>query len=126
VAVTNITPVVLALETASADLPDASMTSISAAADGFSIAAANIGKGERVILRFLDSGSASVITIDAGDRPVSPRAGLGALTINLAASDVKYIVLDKARHMQDDGTITGTVDTDATASMSCFVIGAGA
>jgi hypothetical protein len=125
-AVTSITPVVLALETESADLPDASMTSIATAADGFSVLAANIGKGERVILRFIDSGSASVITIDAGDRPVSPRAGLGALTITLAASDVKYIVLDKARHMQDDGTITGTVDADATASMSCFVIGAGA
>jgi hypothetical protein len=125
-AVTTITPTVLALETASADLPDASMTSIATAADGWSIPAANIGKGERLIVRMLDSGAASVVTVNAGSRPVSPRAGLGALTINLAASDVKYIVLDKARHMQTDGTITGITDADATVSMGAFVIGAGA
>jgi hypothetical protein len=120
-ALTTIPAVALVLDTVSADLPDASLTSIASAADGFSITGLN-NETRNVIFSALDSGSASVVTINAGANPPSMRAGLGNLTVTLAASDVKHVAIEAARFMQADGTITGTVDTNGTASIGAKII----
>jgi hypothetical protein len=105
-----VTPVDLALNTASADLPDASGTAITTGADGFSIlvGASLDWPGRKVLFKFTDDGSGDTVTINAGDYPPALTQGLGNLAITLAASDVKYIVLEAARFMQSDGNVTGT------------------
>ncbi len=120
-AVTDITPVQLTRETVSADLPDASATSVASGTDGFSIAS-TIGFARNVLVKFVETGGGtSVITVNAGDKPPAITAGLGALTITLTANDVKYVALEQARFLQDDGTITGTVD-DNDVSMAVFLL----
>ncbi len=109
------------MDTPSADLPDASLASITAAADGFVINGLN-NETRNVLFSVLDSGAASVVTINAGVNPPSMRAGLGNLTITLAANDVKHVAIEAARFMQADGTITGTVDADGTASIGAKII----
>lgn len=58
-----------------------------------------------------NSGAATV-TFDAGDNPPSARAGLGSLAIVLAQADLRGVVIEGARHLQDDGTVTGSVATN--------------
>jgi hypothetical protein len=58
-AVTTITPVQLALNTESADLPDASLTAVATAADGFSIAAPVGGFRQSLVIRMNNSGAGS-------------------------------------------------------------------
>lgn len=120
-AATAVTALVLVLDVPSIDYPDASLTSIATNAAGFVINGLD-NETRNVLFSALDSGSASVVTIDAGVNPPAMRAGLGALTITLAADDVKHVVLEAARFMQADGTITGTVDADATASIGAKII----
>lgn len=96
----------LTINTRSSDLPDASGTVADTPADGWVIAAA--GNGGRLLLKFLADGTGDTVTILAGDRPPSQRAGLGNLSIVLAASDVRYVVVDASRFLQDDGSIHAT------------------
>ncbi len=100
-----ITPVALALNTASADLNDASGTAIADAAANTFVIAAGGRNADRLILKFVDDGTGDTVVIVAGDRPPSALAGLGNLSITMAASDVKYICVEAARFLQDDGTI---------------------
>ena len=120
-AVTTITPVQLARETVSADLPDASATNVATGTDGFKILA-TVGYARNVLIKFVEGGGGtSVVTINAGDKPPAITAGLGALTVTLTANDVFYLSLEQARFLQDDGTITGTVD-DNDGSMAVFLL----
>lgn len=106
-AVTEIIPVQLVRETASADLPDASGTSIAAGVDGFSIVN-TIGYARNVLVKIVEAGAtAGTVVFTAGDKPPAITAGLGSLTVTMAASDVKYVTLEQARFLQDDGTIKG-------------------
>ena len=110
----DITPTSLVLNVASADILDSGGTSISnASANEFIIAADGRG-ADRLLLKFLTDGSADTVVIKAGDRPPALLAGLGDLSITLAGSDVRYIVVESARFMQDDGTITVTCGNNAT------------
>lgn len=59
------------------------------------------------------AGSKSVI-FRAGDNPPAQRAGLGDLTVALAQNAVNLFVLETARFIQDDGSIS----IDFTASMT--------
>lgn len=120
-AATAITALVLLPDVVSIDYPDASLTLIATNAAGFVINGLN-NETRNVLFSALDSGSASVVTINAGVNPPAMRGGLGPLTITLAADDVKHVALEAARFMQADGTITGTVDTDATASVGAKII----
>ena len=116
-----VTPTTLVMNTESADILDANGTSINTAStDVFSISAAGLPPG-RLLLKFLVNGTGDTITIAAGDRPPSQRAGLGALTIVMAASDVRYIVVDSSRFLQDDGTIRATCTDDGT-TCKAFII----
>ena len=120
-AVTDITPVQLVRETASADLPDASATSVATGADGFSIVN-TIGFARNVLIKMVETGgNAAAVVFAAGDKPPAITAGLGSLSVTLAANDVKYLSLEQARFLQDDGTIEGTVTGAGADSVSMAV-----
>lgn len=123
-AAASITPVALALNTASADKADADGTVIDGT-DGFSVVATNLGKNRLLLFKFVDDGTGCTVTINAGDNPPSMTAGLGAVTVTLAANDVKYIAMEQARVTQSDGTITGS-STDSGTKMMVFVLPANA
>lgn len=74
----------------------------------FDIAVSNRTDELMLVLEEQD-GSTATVTFDAGDNPPSLRAGLGSLTISLAANDLRAIVLSGGRYMQNDGKITGSV-----------------
>ncbi len=110
----DITPTSLVLNTFSADILDTDGTAITdEAANQFSIKADGRG-ADRLLLKFVANGSGDTVVIKAGDRPPALLAGLGDLTQVLAISDVRYVVVESARFMQDDGTITVTCSDDGT------------
>lgn len=74
----------------------------------FEIAAANQTDDLVLILEEQD-GSTATVTFDAGDEPPSMRAGLGSLTISLAANDLRALILEGGRFIQSDGKITGSI-----------------
>jgi hypothetical protein len=115
-ATTAITPTDLVMNTVSADILDGDGTVATTPADGWVIAA-NGDNGDRLLLKFLADASGDTVTILAGDRPPSSRAGLGNLAIVLAASDVRYITVEAARFLQDDGSIHATC---VDAGTSCY------
>ena len=94
-AILNATLTELTLNTASADLPASGWDAISDGTLGFSLDMT--GVGSPVVL------------------------GQGNLTITMAASDVKYVVLESGRFEQDDSTIKGTVAANAT-KMIAFLL----
>lgn len=123
---TAITAEDLAIGAESADLPDAGGGSgngivATTPADGWVIspeAGRSLADG-RLILRMVANGTGDTFTVTAGDRPPSPRAGLGVDTVVLAASDVKFYCPDVSRCMQDDGTIRVTA-TDAGSALTAL------
>jgi hypothetical protein len=120
----TITPTVLVLGTASASLIDANMTAITSATDGCTISNLSAYHGNQVLLKLEDSVGCTV-TFTTGDNPPAVRAGLAAPTVTIGANEVKFIVMELARIMQDDGTIhfvTGTT----TSSCVCFILPRGA
>jgi hypothetical protein len=119
-AVTDITPTELVTDVMSADILDANGTVATTPADGFNILAEGIAGG-RLLLKFLADASGDSVVIQSGDKPPAERAGLGDLTLVLAASDVRYVVVDPSRFMRDDGTILATC-TDAGTSCKAFLL----
>lgn len=124
-ATTAIVPETLVMNTRSADLPDAGNGSdngivATTPADGWVIAAGG-HNGDRLLLKFLADGTGDTVTIKAGDRPPSSRAGMGDLTVTLAASDVRYIAVEAARFLQSDGTILA-VCVDSGTSCAAFIL----
>lgn len=114
----DITPISLVLNVQSADTDDTDGTSISnASANQFSIKADGRG-ANRLLLKFLTDGSADTVVIKAGDRPPALLAGLGDLSLTLDGLDVRYIIVESARFMQDDGTITVTCGNNATTCLA--------
>ncbi len=111
-ATTAITPTALTLNTATADTDDAAGTVATTVADGWAIAVS--GPAERYLLKFVADGSGDTVVITAGDSPPAILAGLGNLSITLAASDVKYIVVEGARFLQNDNTIVATCGDTGT------------
>lgn len=109
---TPITPVSLAINTASADKADADGVVATTPGDGWAIAITQ--PVERYLLKFGTDGSGDTIVITAGINPPAVLAGLGPLSITLAASDVKYVVVEGARFFQPDGTIVATCGNAAS------------
>lgn len=67
------------------------------------------GDTHNILLKFENTAlAADDMTVDilAGDYPPAFLAGAGDLQIVLEQADVAYAVLDSARFMQDDGTIS--------------------
>lgn len=74
------------------------------------------------ILRITNTTAAEkVITIKAGDNPPADAAGQGDLAITFAAGDstpvVKFVTLESARFIQNDGTVL----IDCAASTTGFI-----
>ena len=128
-AVITLTPVALAIGVATPDLlgADADDSAIDVVAtDTFRIDCRGAGAGKAVaskIIVFMEtqSAGAATVTFDAGDYPPAMLKSQGALDIALAASDLKMIVLDQARHMQNDGYITGSVATTAIYATAYYM-----
>lgn len=126
-ALTTVVATPLVLDTPSASLLDAAMTAITHAVDGCTVDLS--AYLDRPILFKLEDSAGCTVVMQQGDRPPSQRAGLGAtgtemptgLDITLTANQVKYIVLELSRFLQDDQTVhflTGTT----TSSCSVFVL----
>jgi len=121
----TVTPVVLVLNTVSADLPDAGMTAITHATDGCTISDLSGYHATQVLIKLEDSAGATV-TFQEGDNPPAIRSGAGAaFTVTLTANQVKYIVIELARFMQNDGTVHFATAT-TTSSCTCFILPRGA
>lgn len=109
-----VTPTALVLNAESDDIKDADGVSISTAATDQWVVAADGRSGARLLLKFLVDSDGDTIVITAGDRPPSPLAGLGDLSLVLVASEVRYIIIEAARFMQNDGTIIITCSDDGS------------
>lgn len=119
-ATTAIAPSVLAFSVPSADILDADGTVATTPADGWVIALGAKGHRGQLICKLLADASGDTVTFLAGDA-VALQAARGNLAVVLAASDVRYIVLESGRFEQDDNSIRATA-TDAGTSMRCFLM----
>lgn len=115
-----VTPTPLVRDTMSADILDADGVASTTASDGW-VVAAPVAPDVDILLKFLADASGDTVSIKAGDKPPAERAGLGDLDLVLAASDVRYIMVEKARFMQDDGTLLITA-TDAGTTCYAWTI----
>lgn len=122
--VTAITPKQLVTNTPSDDLLDSNGTAAGTPADGWSIALGSQGVVEKLLIKLLADGSGDTVTFLAGDNPPSLTAGKGDLDVVLAASDVRYLVLEAGRFLHDDNTIKATC-TDAGTTILAFLMPVG-
>lgn len=76
---------------------------------------------DALLLLFEADASGDTIVIQAGANPPSKQAGKGSLDVVLAASDVRLIQVDPARHVKADGTIVA-VCTDAGTRCYAFTL----
>ena len=118
--VTTVTPVDLTINTRSADILDSDGTVATTPADGWEVDLTTY-LNRPILFKFLADNTGDTVTITAGDRPPSMHGGVAALTVVLAASDVRYIVLEMARVLQNDGYVRATC-VDAGTSMKVFVL----
>lgn len=83
-------------------------------------------KGSRkLLLRFKNTtASTKVWTVVAGDTNPAQSAGQGDTTVSLTDGSTTpqyaYMVIESARHMQDDGTILVTVAASTTGTITAF------
>jgi hypothetical protein len=120
-ATTAITPLALVLATATVTQADSTGVVATTPAHGWVIADISAYQGHQILLKFLADSSGDTVVIAAGDNPPAVRAGLGTLSVVLAASEVKYVVIEPSRHMQNDGTITA-VCVDAGTMCWCYIL----
>ena len=124
-AVITLTPIALVAGVATPDLlgADADDSAVDVAAtDTFRIDCRGVGAGKAVQTKILlvietQTAGAATVTFDAGDYPPAMTQAKGSLAISLAASDIKILVLESARHLQNDGYITGSLITTA-----CYMV----
>ncbi len=67
------------------------------------------GDTHNILLKFENTAAAAdkmTVAILAGDNPPAFQAGLGDLSIELAQNEIDYAVIESARFMQSDGTIS--------------------
>lgn len=82
------------------------------------------GTGKLAIRLVNTTASTKTMTILAGDNPPAQSAGQGDLTISFGAGNVtpvvKWVVVESARFIQDNGTIRITVAASTTGTISAF------
>lgn len=105
---TSVTVVELVRGVASGDVPTGVVASTPA--DGWSVPVTK----DWMIFRLVGPAGGDTVVFKAGDRPPSLKAPLGDLSVTLAANDVKFIAVEKARHMRNDGTLLVTCGDGAT------------
>ena len=120
-ATTAITPKQLVTNTRSDDILDSNGTVADTPSDGWAIALGTQGATARLVLKFLADGTGDTVVITAGDNPPAHLGPKGSLSIVLAASDVRYVVLEPGRFEQNDNTIVATC-TDAGTTCLAFLL----
>ena len=82
------------------------------------------GDTHRLLLEFTNTALAAdtmTVSILAGDAPPALQNSAGAVTFTVAQNVVRYIVVDSAQHMQDDGTISITVTPASTKTQTASI-----
>ncbi len=121
-AVTAITPIALALNTASVDHADADATAVATGTDGFSVAdSAAMSRNRGIVIKMVSVTNAASFVFAVGTKPPSMQTQQGTLTVSLSANDVKYLVIEQSRFRDSSGAITGTV-TGAGANTSLMSV----
>lgn len=120
-ATTAATPNRLTANTMSDDLNLSDGITATSTTDGWLVALGAKGNTDQLLICLLDDGSGATVTVKAGDYPLAKRAALGDLTLTLAASDARYLMLEAGRFEQDDNTIQ-VVSSDAGTKILCFLI----
>ena len=115
-AVVAISPTELTVGTASADLPITAGTAINASNTN----TITFPKESKLLLVLNNtySGSKSV-TISAGEGVAK---GQGSLVLALAQDDVKFLIVDQARHKDFDGNITLSYTASMTGYVQAFTL----
>lgn len=119
--VTTVTAKQLVTNTRSDDILDGDGTVATTPTDGWSVSLGSQGQVERALFKFLADGTGDTVTFLAGDHPMSANAGKGNMTVTLAASDVRYIMIEGGRFLHDDGTVKATC-VDAGTTMLVFLL----
>ncbi len=128
-AVTEITPTELTINTKSDDILDGDGTAATAPAEGWQINAGGMN-GDRLLLKFLGPAGGDTVVFTQGVRPPSQRADLGetgteiddgGLDLTLAANDVRYICVEISRFGDDEGHIH-CVCTNAATTCYAFLL----
>lgn len=115
-AVVAITPTELTVGTASADLPITAGTAINAANTN----TISFPKERKLLLVLNNTFAGSkAITISAGEGVAK---GQGDLTLTLAQDDVKFLIVDQARHKDFDGNITLSYAASMTGYVQAFTL----
>lgn len=113
-ATTTITPIDLARDVASADLPVTGLTAIVAAND-HKIA---FGKQDKLLIVLNNTfAGAKDFTIQSG---AYNEAGVGDLVVTMAQDDVRFLVLSSARFKQSDGNVLINVAASTTGFIGAF------
>lgn len=73
----------------------------------------------------LDTGGGSVVTMAAGEYPISPRAALGAKAYTVPDADLVFVVPEAGRHVRADGSIRLTVATGGQVLVWVYRLPAG-
>lgn len=82
------------------------------------------GDSHNILLEITNTAQAAdtmTVSIDAGDNPPAFRNALGAVTFTVAQSAIRYIVVESARHMQSNGTITVTITPASTKTQTATI-----
>lgn len=99
------------------------MNDVTADPAGTSVSAGNVavitpGKARKVLVRIVGTAT-STVTVAAGDNPPSHGAKYGDTSALAVGAATKWLVLEPARFLQDDGTYRITVGT-ASATVTAF------
>lgn len=120
-ATTAVTPTQLVAGTVSADILDSDGVVADTPSDGWAIALGANGNTDKLIIRLVADATGDTAVVTAGDRPPAELAGKGSLSITLAASDARWIVLESGRHEQNDNTIVITCTDTGTKCLALLM-----
>ena len=117
-ATTAITCELLTVNTRSSDFPfiagggSANAIVATSTTDGWVISPpSGLAFDERLCIVLGSDGTGGDVVFQAGDNPPAHRAGLGNLTITLAANDGRMVHIETSRFLQNDGTIVAIPTT---------------
>mgnify|MGYP000943128686 FL=1 len=105
----NATSVTLNVLTENVAKDDVAESVLDTGTDAVTIPLTPDGDTHNILLKFENTAAAAdIMTVEilAGDNPPAFQAGLGDLSIALAQNEIDYAVIESARFMQSDGTIS--------------------
>lgn len=120
-AVTVISVTQLALGTESADILSTDGVVATTPSDGWTVTPPAGCTFDQLFFRLLADGTGDTFVFTAGDKPPAERAGLGSLSVVMAASDERTIVIEDARHVKTAGHVLITC-TDTGSKLLVFAM----